>query len=72
VTVAELEEPETAREKSSPWPVPVIGTLWGLPGAPSVIVNAALLDPPAEGVNVTLTVQLAPALSELPQVLVSA
>jgi hypothetical protein len=35
------------------------------------MVNAALRLPEAVGVNVTLTVQLPPAASELPQVVVS-
>ena len=41
----------------------------GLPVALSVTVTAAVRVPDAVGLNVTLIVQLAPALTELPQVL---
>jgi hypothetical protein len=51
-------------------PVPESATVRGLPAASSVIVTVPLLDPPAEGPKVTLTRQLAPAASELPQVFV--
>jgi hypothetical protein len=44
----------------------------GLPAALSVRVRAAVKDPLAAGVNVTLTVQLAPAATLDPQLLVSA
>ena len=44
-TVAELEVPETAREKSGDWVVPESGTFWGLPGALSVTVSVAVLEP---------------------------
>ena len=50
-------------------PVPVRLTPWGLPAALSVIVTAAVRLPVAAGVNVTEIVQLAPALTLLPQVL---
>ena len=53
-------------------PVPVRLTLWGLPVALSARVTAALRVPLAVGVKVTLIVQLAPAATELPQLLVCA
>jgi len=51
-------------------PVPETATVCGLPAAPSVIVMAAERLPVAEGVKVTLIVQLAPAATLNPQVLV--
>lgn len=51
-------------------PVPVRVTCWGLVEALSLKVMLAVRMPAALGVNVTLTVQLPPAASELPQVLV--
>ena len=51
-------------------PVPERLTDWGLPAALSVMVRAATRPPPAPGVNVTLMVQLDPAATELPQLLV--
>ena len=53
-------------------PVPERLTLCGLPRALSVMLSEAVRLPLAEGVNVTLIVQWAPAASDLPQVLVSA
>jgi hypothetical protein len=53
-------------------PVPLRETVCGLPGALSVTERVPLRLPVALGVKVTLTVQLAPAANELPQVLVSA
>ena len=50
--------------------MPVRLTLWGLPVALSVKVTAAVRVPLAAGVKVTLIVQLAPAATELPQLLV--
>jgi len=52
-------------------PVPARLTDWGLPGALSVKVTAAVSPPPlgSEGVKVTLNVQVLPADTELPQVL---
>ena len=44
-------------------PLPVSETVCGDPGAPSVIVNVPFTLPVAVGVNVTLTVQLAPDAS---------
>jgi hypothetical protein len=44
--------------------------VWGLPVASSVNVMAAARDPAAEGLKVTLMVQLAPAATEAPQLLV--
>ena len=71
LTVAEVEDPAAAAtEKSSP--VPDSATLCGLPAALSVMLKAADRAPPAVGLNVTLIVQLAPALRELPQLSVCA
>ena len=53
-------------------PVPVSGTLWGLPDALSATPTEPDRVPAAAGVKVTLMVQLAPGARELPQVLVSA
>lgn len=50
--------------------MPVRLTVCGLPGASSVIVTAAVRVPGALGAKVTLIVQLAPAVTELPQVLI--
>ena len=51
-------------------PVPLRLALWGLPLALSVMLSEAARLPLAEGVKVTLMVQLPPAATELPQVLV--
>ena len=51
-------------------PVPDRLTVWGLPLALSTMLSAAVRAPLAEGVKVTRIVQLAPAATELPQVLV--
>ena len=51
-------------------PVPERLTVWGLPLALSATLSAAVRAPLAEGVNVTLIVQLAPATTELLQLLV--
>ncbi len=51
-------------------PVPERLTVWGLPLALSAMRRVAVRAPLAEGVKVTLTVQLPPAATELPQVLV--
>ena len=53
-------------------PVPVRETVCGLPGALSVIERLAVRVLMPLGVNVTFIVQLAPAATELPQLLVSA
>ena len=50
-------------------PVPERLTVWGLPLALSEMLTAAVRLPLAEGVNVTLIVQLALAASDLPHVL---
>ena len=51
-------------------PVPVRLTVWVAGLALSVIVKVPLLDPAAVGVKVTLRVQLAPAATVAPQLLV--
>src|SRR5260370_741630 len=53
-------------------PVPVRLTDCGLPEALSVMFRVPVRVPEAVGVKVTLMLQLAPAATELPQVLVSA
>jgi len=50
-------------------PDPVRLAVWGLPVALSVTVTAAVLAPDAVGLNVTLIVQLAPAATDAPHVL---
>jgi len=50
--------------------VPLKLTTWGLPPALSLIVSEPLRGPLAKGLKVTLKVQLAPAASEAPQLLV--
>jgi len=63
--VADVGEPEGgANEKS--WPVPLSARVWGLPKALSARVIAPVLAPPAVGVNVTLTLQFAPAATAVP------
>src|SRR5271169_2006995 len=52
-------------------PVPARATTWGLVAALSLKVRVPVVGPSATGVNVTLTVQLAPAAMPLPQVLVA-
>ena len=65
---------EGEREKSPVLlePAPVRLTDCGLPEALSVMLKVPVRIPEAVGVNVTLMVQLAPATTELPQVLVCA
>ena len=64
-----MEEPGgTVKVKSSP--VPVSATVCGLPTALSVMVTTPVLVPVAVGLKVTLRVQLAPAATFEPQVLV--
>jgi hypothetical protein len=53
-------------------PVPVRETVWGLPAASLVIVRVALRVAATVGVKVRLMVQLAPAATLAPQVLVCA
>jgi hypothetical protein len=50
-------------------PVPLSDTLCGPGAALSVIVNDSLRVPVVVGVNVTVNVQLTPAASAMPQVL---
>jgi hypothetical protein len=51
-------------------PVPVRLVVWVAGLALSVIVKEPLLEPVAEGVKVTLRMQLAPAATDAPQLLV--
>jgi hypothetical protein len=59
-----------SRSTTGPVPVPVRLTVCGLPAALSVIVTKALSDDAKVGVKVRLMMQLPPAGTELPQVLV--
>jgi len=53
-------------------PVPVSETVWGLLLAPSVRVKVPVREPVVVGVKDTVTVQLAPAASDVPHVFVCA
>ena len=64
----EAERLTTGAEAAAP--VPVRLTDCGLPEALSVMLRLLDRVPEAVGVNVTLMLQLAPAATELPQVLV--
>ena len=66
--VAEVEEPEGGATVKS-WPVPLSATPCGLSEALSEMLRVPVLVPPATGLKVTEIVQLAPAATELPQVL---
>ena len=68
-TVADVEEPDAAASVKS-WPVPLRATLCGLSEALSEMLRVPVLVPPATGLKVTEMVQLAPALTVVPQVLV--
>jgi hypothetical protein len=57
--------------KTEVMPVPLSATVCGLPAALSSIFTDAVRLPAAEGLKVTLAVQLAPGASELPHVLVT-
>ena len=65
VAKARLVAERLTAELVDPAPVPVKVTICGLPPALSVIVIAPLLVPVVVGVNVTLIVQAAFAVSEL-------
>jgi len=69
VTVADVEEPEEISSEKSV-PVPERLTVCGLPGASCVMVRLPSRVPVAVGLKVTLIVQLAPAATLEPQVLV--
>ena len=66
--IATVPKLKLAGESFAAVPSPLSGTVCGLPAALSVTLRAALREPLAVGLNVTLIVQLAPAASELPQV----
>jgi len=68
-TVAELDE-ASGTLKAKSLPVPLSATVCGLPAALSVTVTLPVLVPVAVGSKVTLMVQLAPAVTLEPQVLV--
>jgi hypothetical protein len=67
----EKVKPAGARLTAGPAsaPVPLKLTVWGLPGALSEMLKVPPRVPAAVGVKVTLIVQLAPAATELPQLL---
>ena len=67
--MVDVEEPEGAVKVKS-WPVPLRATLCGLPAALSEMLMVPVLVPAAVGLKVTEIVQLAPALTVVPQVLV--
>ena len=58
------------RLTAGPLPVPVRLAVCGLPLASSVMLSDAVRVPEAVGVNLTLIVQVPPAATELPHVLV--
>jgi hypothetical protein len=62
-------EPEAAAKLKS-WPVPLSATLCGLSEALSEMLRVPVLVPLATGLKVTEIVQLAPALTLVPQLLV--
>ena len=58
------------QDRTTSWiPVPDMLTVWGLPVALSEMLMMAVRVPKEEGVNETTTEQLAPAATELPQLL---
>ena len=64
------ERPSTGAVAAVSVPVPERLTARGLPRPTYQMLTEAVRLPLAEGLNVTLIVQLAPAATELPQVLV--
>src|SRR5260370_9051623 len=68
--VPEVGEAKSEKSLVAVEPIPVRLTDCGLPEALSVMLRVPVRLPDAVGVNVTLMVQLAPAATELPQVLV--
>ena len=70
VTVCDAVESENEKSGVPVEPVPVRLTTWGLPEALSVTLNVPVRVPAAVGVNFTLMLQLPPAATELPQLLV--
>lgn len=62
---------DSDRLGSAPSPVPLRETVWAPDDALSVTVKVPVRERMAVGVNVTVTAQLVPALSEPAQVLVS-
>jgi hypothetical protein len=71
VTVAEVVDTEAGASAKS-WPVPERATVWGLPGASSVIVKVPDTLPAAEGPKKTPIVQLTPGGTLLVHPLVAA
>jgi hypothetical protein len=67
--VADVEEPDDAASVKS-WPVPLSAMACGLLGALSETLMLPVRVPPAVGLNVTLIVQFAPALTLPPQELI--
>lgn len=71
VPISTVSELGSAERVKSADPVPVRVIVCGEPRPESVIVNVPTLVPTAEGAKLMLMVQLAPAFTTLPQVLVS-
>lgn len=71
-TVAELEPPKATVRPKPDTPVPLNGTVCGLPGASSTIVKVPLRLPAAVGVNVTEIWHELEGFMEVPQLLLSA
>jgi hypothetical protein len=72
VPMAWVENVKLTGESFAVVPIPLSITFCGLPAALSLMLTAAVRVPLAVGLNVTLTLQLAPAANELPQVWVCA
>ena len=70
VTACDAVESEKEKSGVPVEPVPVKLTTWGLPEALSVTLTVPVRVPAAVGVNFTLMLQLPPAATELPQLLV--
>jgi hypothetical protein len=62
---------ETVADPPAAVPVPVSDTVWGEFRAESINVRAPVAEPVATGVKVTPTVQVAPAATPDPQVLLA-
>ena len=67
-----MDELCEAMDSDTEMPAPLRLTVCGLPVALSVMVMAAVRLPAAAGIKLTWMVQLAPAATEVPQVLVCA
>ena len=72
LTDFELDDPDASEivKSGAASPVPVRATPCGLPGAVSITARFAMRDPPAVGVNFTLTVQVPTGAKAPPQLFV--